>query len=179
MRAGIPRARESGFVLPSWVALASLAIVAVAGLAFFVTGPGDPNPAVSTAASEHSSRSHVPRDAGSEVPTKTGDKPSRHRAQQEHPDREPLSPQAYVEVYNNSTVSGLAAQTASELQDAGWNVVGTDNWYGSIPASTIYYPQRLREQAQLLARDLGVDRVLPAVSPMRFDRLTVILTAAA
>ncbi|MGI8577465.1 MAG: LytR C-terminal domain-containing protein, partial [Nocardioidaceae bacterium] len=44
-----------------------------------------------------------------------------------------------------STVSGLAAQTAAELQDAGWQVVGTDNWYGNIPATTVYFPDRLPE----------------------------------
>lgn len=85
--------------------------------------------------------------------------------------------QVYVEVFNNSGVTGLAGRTATQITDAGWNVVGTDNWYGTIPASTVYYPPRLHAAAQALGRDLGVRRILPAVEPMRFDRLTLILTA--
>lgn len=177
MRAGVRRADESGLAVPSWVALVSLAAVAVAILAFFITGSSDPEPTEASAAgSDRPSRTVPPTDAPSSEPA------DKQRRPQPHPkDREPdpPSPQAYVEVYNNSTVSGLAAQTASELQDAGWNVVGTDNWYGNIPANTVYYPERLRDQARLLARELGVERVRPAVSPMRFDRLTVILTTAA
>src|SRR5690606_31791010 len=81
-----------------------------------------------------------------------------------------------VEVYNNSGITGLANETAARLQDAGWNVVGADNWYGDIPANTVYYPERLRDQAKLLAADLGISRLHTAVPPMRFDRLTVTLT---
>jgi hypothetical protein len=62
------------------------------------------------------------------------------------------------------------------LSGAGWKVVGTDNWYGSIPASTVYYPPRLKGQAKLLADEVGATRIRPAVEPMRFDRLTLILT---
>ncbi len=85
-------------------------------------------------------------------------------------------PQAYVEVYNNSSVPGLADRAAAKLRDAGWEVVGTDSWTGAIPETTVYYPHRLHRQARLLADDLGVRRLHPAVDPMRFDRLTLILT---
>lgn len=177
---GNRRAAEGGFALPSWVALVSLAVVAVAVIGFFVTGPGEPGRAPSPLAAQGAT------DGPSDTPTRakgtpTGDKDTAPpvRKPGDPQDRQPPTPSAYVEVYNNSTVPGLAAQAASELQDAGWNVVGTDNWYGNIPGNTVYYPDRLREQARLLARDLGVERVRPAVSPMRFDRLTVILTAAA
>jgi len=83
----------------------------------------------------------------------------------------------YVEVYNNSGISGLASSTASTIAGAGWQVVGSDNWYGTISASTVYYPGRLEDEAKLLAKDLGIKRLKPAISPMRLDRLTVILTA--
>jgi hypothetical protein len=83
----------------------------------------------------------------------------------------------YVEVYNNSGISGLAGSTASRAQGAGWQVVGSDNWYGTIPASTVYYPPRLFAQAQMLGKDLGISRLKPAIAPMRGDRLTVILTS--
>ena len=82
----------------------------------------------------------------------------------------------YVVVFNNSGITGLAKSTSQRLSGAGWEVVGEDNWYGAIPASSVYYPARLKAQAELLAADLGVRRVMPAVDPMQMDRLTVILT---
>jgi hypothetical protein len=85
----------------------------------------------------------------------------------------------YVEVYNNSGITGLAGRVAARASDAGWQVVGSDNWYGTVPASTVYYPQRLKAEAKVLALDLGIRRLAPAVDPMRLDRLTVILTGAA
>jgi hypothetical protein len=83
----------------------------------------------------------------------------------------------YVTVFNNSNVKGLAGKTATRAQHAGWNVVGTDNWYGTVDATTVYFPARLKAAGALLAKDLGITRVKPAIAPMRSDRLTVILTA--
>ncbi|MDP9445102.1 MAG: LytR C-terminal domain-containing protein, partial [Actinomycetota bacterium] len=88
-------------------------------------------------------------------------------------------PDVYVEVYNNSTVSGLAGAKAALLQDAGWQVVGVDNWSGNIPMSTVYYPDGMADDARQLASVLGISRTHVAVAPMRFDRLTVILNADA
>ena len=81
-----------------------------------------------------------------------------------------------VQVFNNSHVPGLAGRVAARAGDAGWQVVGSDNWYGTIPSSTVYYPPRLKAAGKLLALDLGIHRTIPAVAPMRLDRLTVILT---
>ena len=85
----------------------------------------------------------------------------------------------YVEVYNNSGITGLAGQYAGTAASAGWQVVGSDNWYGTIPTSTVYYPARLEAAAKALALDLGIGRISPAIDPMRLDRLTVVLTADA
>ena len=49
------------------------------------------------------------------------------------------------------------------------------NWYGHIPADTVYYPPHLRAAAKKLAHTLHITRLRPAVAPMQFDRLTVIL----
>jgi LytR cell envelope-related transcriptional attenuator len=65
---------------------------------------------------------------------------------------------------------------AGRAQAIGWNVVGSDNWYGTIDTSTVYYPAKLKAAAQLLGKDLGIDRLKAAIDPMRGDRLTVILT---
>lgn len=54
--------------------------------------------------------------------------------------------------------------------------MGSDNWRGTIPATTVYYPPRLERAAKQLGKDLGIKRLMPAVEPMRFDRLTLILT---
>jgi hypothetical protein len=83
----------------------------------------------------------------------------------------------YVEVYNNSNVTGLAGRVADRAAGIGWKVVGSDNWYGTVPGTTVYYPKRLKKAAKTLALDLGIRRTALAVDPMRRDRLTVILTA--
>ena len=116
-------------------------------------------------------------------PADDRDPPSRpDRPGRSGPDRddrdEPVERRtAPVEVYNNSAITGLAGGTAATLQDTGWQVVATDNWYGDIPNNTVYYPPALADQAELLAGDLGIGRLMPAVDPMRGDALTVILTA--
>ena len=43
---------------------------------------------------------------------------------------------------------------------AGWQLVTTDNWVGTIPATTVYYPARLKAAALLLGKDLGIERII-------------------
>ncbi|NKR48138.1 LytR family transcriptional regulator [Rhodococcus hoagii] len=64
-----------------------------------------------------------------------------------------------VRVFNNSTVSGLAVQTANELTSGGWNVSETGNYsYGQIQTTTVYYGSSASEKAaaQAIAAELGV-----------------------
>ncbi len=151
----------------------SVVAVAMAGIAFVATqaeppaerevttvAQPQPQPEPSTAARSRSSRSARRRRPRAEPAVQRGE--------------------VYVEVFNNSGITGLAGRTAAQRAGAGWQVVGSDNWYGTIPASTVYYPAAAQgRRARLLAMDLGIGRVLPAVDPMRLDRLTVILTADA
>ncbi len=65
---------------------------------------------------------------------------------------------------------------AEKAKAAGWNVVATDNWYGTVDSTAVYYPPRLKAAAQELGYDLGIKRIKPSQDPMQFDRLTVILT---
>ena len=187
-----------GFALPSWVVAACAGAVAVALVAFVVTGERDAD--VAAAPSEPSASADAPSDEsaghdhhgnggdkgnGSDKPAGTTGKGDKHdgkadkgKADKGKADKknQPVERRtAYVEVYNNSGISGLAGDTAATLQDSGWRVVATDNWYGEIPGSTVYYPSQLEAQAKLLARDVGISRLHPAVAPMSFDRLTVIL----
>ena len=152
--------------MSSPVALMCGAAVIMAGLAFFTTDPPEERPVVTTvAAPERTDRPSKP------VRT---EKPATVEPRVERvPRRDTVS----VSVYNNSNISGLAATTAERIGALGWQVVSSTNWYGTIPATTIYYPDSLKAAARLLAKDIGVPRLLPAVDPMSMEGLTVILTA--
>jgi hypothetical protein len=161
-----PRGRRNqrGVIFPSPVVILSVVAVAMAGIAFVATrgeAPTEREVAIVDA-----SPSSTPTPAPS-MPT-VQPKPAKPAV-----DKGTVS----VEVYNNSGISGLAGRVATIATRAGWKVVGSDNWYGTIPASTVYYPRRLERAGRALALDLGIRRTLPAVDPMKLDRLTVILTA--
>ncbi|GAB2637877.1 LytR C-terminal domain-containing protein [Prescottella soli] len=71
----------------------------------------------------------------------------------------PVDKSVPVRVFNNSSVSGLAAQTANELTSSGWNVSETGNYsYGLIQTTTVYYGNTAAEKqaAQAIAAELGV-----------------------
>jgi hypothetical protein len=89
----------------------------------------------------------------------------------------PAVPDVLVELFDNNGVTGQAEQAAAVLQGAGWNVSATDNWYGNIPADTVYYPPALHDAAVKLAKVLHIERLHTAVAPMKFDRLTVIMVS--
>lgn len=153
--------------IPSWAIVASLGVIVVAVLAFFITGRPDATEEVAKPTRTTATKAPAPTPSPAPAPTS---KPTKEAKEAEE------VPRAYVEVFNNSGVTGLADRTSGRVQGAGWKVVGTDNWYGKIPATTVYYPKRLKGQAKLLAADLKIKRVRPATSPMKFDRLTLILT---
>jgi hypothetical protein len=164
MRAG-DRARrrdQRGVILPSPVVMLSIIAVTMAAFAFVATrGEAPTEREVSPVAQE-------PESTPTSTPT---------RAAKPKPPKPVIKRgEIYVEVYNNSNIAGLAGRVAETATGAGWQVVGSDNWVGTIPANTVYYPQRLREEAELLALDLGIKRTYLAVAPMKLDRLTVILT---
>ena len=159
---------QRGVVFPSPVVMLSVIAVAMAGVAFVATRGSEPTEreVTTVARGEVDKPSHKPSPTAAPSPTKKPkpDKPTVKRGE------------VYVEVYNNSGVTGLAGRVADRAADVGWQVVGSDNWYGTIPSSTVYYPARLEAAARLLALDLGIRRTAPAVDPMRLDRLTIILT---
>jgi hypothetical protein len=70
---------------------------------------------------------------------------------------------APLRVYNNSTITGLAARAAADFRNAGWQVEEVGNYpSGIIPTSTVYYRPGTSEQqaAQALADQFGL-RVEP------------------
>ena len=160
------RRDQRGVVFPSPVMILSILAVAMAGVAWVATRHTAPTERLVEPSAQQSpspSASHSTFQPAKPRHTAPA-KPSVDRSK------------VVVEVFNNSNVTGLAGTVAARTAHAGWQVVGSDNWYGTIPASTVYYPPRLAAAGHLLALDLGIHRVMPAVTPMRLDRLTVILT---
>ncbi|CAB4775336.1 unannotated protein [freshwater metagenome] len=161
------RARDQrGVVLPSPLVMLSVIAVAMAAIAFVATRGGEPTEReITPAARDAATPSATPTETSKPKPRKT-----------EEPEPAVERGEVIVEVYNNSPVTGLASRVATRATGAGWQVVGTDNWYGTIPSTTVYFPPRLEQAAKMLALDLGVQRTAAAVAPMRMDRLTLILT---
>ena len=157
------RRDQRGAILPSPVVMLSVIAVAMAAVTFVATRGDEPTEREVTPVAQE------PESTPSSTPTET--------AKPKPPKPAIKRGEIYVEVYNNSNISGLAGRVAEKATGAGWKVVGSDNWVGTIPANTVYYPKRLKEEAELLALDLGIKRTYLAVAPMKLDRLTVILTA--
>ena len=160
-----PRRNQVGVAFPSPLVMLSVIAIAMAGFAFVATRGAEPVERKVTPAAATTTQAPEPV---ATTPVKTPKpKPTIKRGE------------VYVEVFNNSGIKGLAATTAAKATQVGWQVVGEDNWYGAIPASTVYYPQRLQAEAKQLSLDLGIGRTALAVEPMKMDRLTIVLTADA
>ncbi|HVQ18418.1 MAG TPA: LytR C-terminal domain-containing protein [Actinomycetes bacterium] len=187
--------QSRSLLLPLLGVLAVLAALALAGYMVLTSGDDNPgatgNPVVTTPTSSASS---TPRDTSSPSATPTHSKqqtgqpteqPSKTPTKQ--PTKQPTHqasaqsvPQIPVYVFNQTTISGLAAQVASELESQGWNVVGVDNWRGFVPEDTVYYYPGDQAAANQLSKSLPeIGRVWPATSPMPSHSLTVILATTA
>lgn len=164
-RTALSRRDEAGVAVPSPVVLLSAVAVIAAGAAFVITSGGEPEEVKVPIAKE--SVTPTPTATPTPTPTATPTKKPKPKINRD---------KVYVEVFNNSGITGLAARTSDKIKAAGWNVVGSDNWVGNIPADTVYHPERLKAEGKQLALDLGIDRVKVSVEPMKGDRLTVILT---
>src|SRR4051794_27651592 len=115
---------ERGVVFPSPVVILSVVAVAMAGVAFVATRGGAPDE------KEITTISH-PQD-----PPSPTTQPTPNKAPKPHKPKVDRS-KVYVVVFNNSNVTGLAGLVAAKAGQIGWQVVGADNWYGTIPASTV------------------------------------------
>ena len=170
-RTARPRSRvrdERGVAFPSPVVMLSVIAVAMAAVTFVATRDDAPTERRVDTATVASAEATTPAPAPTSTPTKTPE-----------PTPQVVRKDVYVEVYNNSGIKGLAATTAAKATQVGWSVVGEDNWYGAVPASTVYFPPRLKAAGKQLALDLGIARTAPSVGAMKRDRLTLILTADA
>lgn len=161
---GPVRRDERGVVLPTRLLALSISVIAAAALVYIVddADQGTVDRATPVLTSPKASRSPSPSAASSPRPA---------------PKAPPIRRgKTLVEIFNNTRTKGMAGRTAANAQAAGWNVVGTDNWYGTVDATTVYFPPKYAAAARALGRDLGIKKIRPAEDPMRFDRITVILT---
>jgi LytR cell envelope-related transcriptional attenuator len=158
---------ESGVVLSTRLLALCISAVAVAALVFVANDP-DEAPSEDAATPSVGTPSSAPGAVGA---TPAG--PTTSAAPKPTPIKRG---EVFVEVFNNTRTRGLASGVAEKAKAAGWNVVGSDNWYGTVDGTSVYYPPRLKDAARDLGRDLGIKHLRQAEEPMRFDRVTVILT---
>ncbi|WP_093593889.1 LytR C-terminal domain-containing protein [Lentzea waywayandensis] len=79
---------------------------------------------------------------------------------------QPGAAKAPVRIYNNSTITGLAAKASDEVRANGWTVAGTGNYSsGNIPTTTVYFRPGTDEEAS--AKELAA--VLRARVEPRFE----------
>ena len=161
-----PSARdERGVVLPTRLLALSISAVAAAALVYVANDP-DQSPVERATPTVSTPKAATPSASATATATTRAD-----------PKPQPIKRgDTFVEIFNNTRTKGMAGRTAGTAKAAGWNVVGTDNWYGTVDGTTVYYPPKLKEAARALGRDLGIKKLRPAEDPMHFDRITVILT---
>ncbi|GAA3542532.1 hypothetical protein AFL01nite_09820 [Aeromicrobium flavum] len=82
-----------------------------------------------------------------------------------------------VSVYNQVGIGGLAGRVAGQLRGLGWTVGTVADWRGGVPQDTVYYPAGGQAEAALLAQDLGIARLMPAIANMSTSALTVVLAS--
>jgi len=172
------RRDQRGAVLPSPVVLLSIIAVVVAAVAFVATRDAEPKEREITTASSGDETSEASAPSDDETPET--DDPTEPAAPEEPEKTKPPVERSEVGVvvFNNTSTAGLAGETLARVQEIGWNGIAADDWYGTIPATTVYFPPGMRDAAQKLALDLGIQRLIPADVGMSDTNLTVILTGA-
>jgi hypothetical protein len=81
-----------------------------------------------------------------------------------------------VNVFNGSTVPGLARKMATTLEENRWVVKTIANWYGQkVQQSTIFYPVDAKDSAIALAAQVGA-QLKASTSSMSQSELTFVIT---
>jgi len=173
---------QRGAVLPSPVVWLSIVAVVVAAIAFVATRDAESTEReITTSSASADESTDQTTDAGDdETTTGTTDDPTVSETPEEpKKTKKPVERSEHgVVVFNNTSISGLAGEVLARVQEIGWKAVAADNWYGTIPATTVYFPPGQRDAAQKLALDLGIQRLVPADPAMSDTNLTVILIGA-
>ena len=167
-------------MLPAWfflvVAVVSLGGLGAAGAAAWDLTRGDEPAAAAPAPAP--SPSPTPSESPGPDPTETTE-PEPTASPEPTPTPTPTPTvgrsDVAVSVLNATRTPGLAAQVAGQVTAAGWTVSATGNWAGGAAQTAVHYPPGREAEAQLLADDLGIVAVVPAVQGMNTERLTVLL----
>lgn len=81
-----------------------------------------------------------------------------------------------VGILNQTSIGGLAAQAQERLQAGGWEVPATGDWEGTVPETTVYYPEGMQAAAEALSAQFPeIGRVQPSFEGITQSRLVVIL----
>jgi LytR cell envelope-related transcriptional attenuator len=159
------------------------AVAALIGLATLLPGGGSSTPAAPTAAPAPTTAPAAPTAAttpgatvaappapSAPVPVPSFGPTGNVAAPPAAPAPAPAAPQAGtgggsavargpVRVYNNSTITGLAARAASDFRADGWQVGQVSNYAsGTIPTSTVYFRPGTAEQTEAtrIASEFGL-----------------------
>ena len=123
-----PRTRdERGVVFPSPVVMLSIIAIAMAGIAYVATQGQEPTQREITTTVAQPSAKPKPKATPTASPTLAAQEPKKIKKRKPAVQRGDV----YVEVYNNSGITGLAGTVAANASSFGWQVVGSDNWYGT------------------------------------------------
>ncbi|KQY60368.1 hypothetical protein ASD11_13035 [Aeromicrobium sp. Root495] len=172
---------KRAYVLPGWFFVLSAAVmVAAAGWLAWVAlnAPGEtqtdgPDPsAASPSASASPSRS--PEKSATPSPSPTAEKTTAPPSPSPSPSAQRTT--VGVSVLNGSRTPGLARSAGARVQQLGWTVGTVGNWRaGGVAQTSVFYPAGREAEARLLADDLGVGSVAPALAGMSTERLTLVL----
>lgn len=112
-----------------------------------------------------------PTDAATEPPpTDPTDDPTDPPTDAPEDVREPVG------IANQTSVAGLAAFAQQRLEDGGWEVPATSDFSGTVPETTVYYPEGMQEAAEALSAQFPeIGRVEPSFEGLNQSRLVVIL----
>jgi hypothetical protein len=163
---------RKAYVLPGWFLTftAAACVVGLLGLGWVVMLAPDEDPADPSAAT--STPTPTPSPTPSPTPTASETpKPSPKPKPKPKVSRKDID----VTVLNATRTTGLARQVSARVRAAGWTVASVGNWRSGAAQTAVHFPRGRKAEARLLAKDLGIDAVLPSTSGMRSDRLTVIL----
>jgi hypothetical protein len=81
-----------------------------------------------------------------------------------------------INVFNGSSVPGLARKMATTLEEKDWVVKTIANWSGQkVQQSTIFYPSDAKDSAVALAAQVGA-QLKAATSSMSQTELTFVIT---
>lgn len=171
-----------GSVLPAWffvvVAVLSLGGLGVAGAAAWdLTRAGDDPASAAPAPDPTPTPTPEPEPTGTEPVEPEETEPTASPEPTPSPSPTPTVSRSdvAVSVLNATRTPGLAAQVSGRVSAAGWTVAATGNWAGGAAQTAVHYPPGREAEARLLADDLGIGAVVPAVQGMNTERLTVLL----